>query len=154
MRGKAHQGVAVGGDEINSRRQFFAGETVKLRREFGAAAEDAFDSIMGEINFLGERFQQLGRREHALDIGMAAENGQGLVDAMLLIEVGFLNFAALDGLDDPAGIEIDAEGDAAAMLGEVLDGKAQSARAGRTEHEPVRAFGEGFVGERGWLKFS
>ena len=79
---------------------------------------------------------------------MAAEDGQGLIDAMLFVEIGFLNFAALEELDDPARVEIDAEGDAAAMLGEMLDGQAQPARAGGAEHEPVGSLGEGLVGER------
>ena len=34
------------------------------------------------------------------------------------------------------------EADAAAVLGEVLDGEAQPARAGRAEHQPVGAFRE------------
>src|SRR5688572_18801565 len=35
-------------------------------------------------------------------------------------KIGLLDFAALDALDDPAGVEVDAEGDAAAELGKVL----------------------------------
>ena len=61
---------------------------------------------------------------------------------MLLVEICFLNFAALDELDDPAGIEIDTEGDAAAVLGEVLDGQAQAARAAWAEHEPITSWGK------------
>jgi len=139
---EAHERVAVGGDEIDSGAELFAREAVELRSQLSAAAEDAFDAVVGEVDFLGERFEQLGRGEGALDVGMAAEDRQGLIDAVVFIEVGFLHFAALDALDDPARVEIDAEGDAAAMLGEVLDRKAQAARAGRAEHEPVGAFGE------------
>src|SRR5207248_419317 len=50
--------------------------------------------------------------------------------------------------DDPARIEIEAEADAAAMLGEMLDGQAEPARTGRAKHEPVGALGEIRVGER------
>src|SRR4051812_31904080 len=84
---------------------------------------------------------------------MAAEDREGLVDAVILVEIDFLNFAALEALNDPARVEIDAERDAAAELGEVLDGEAQPARAGRAEHEPVGALGEGFVAERGGKVF-
>jgi len=34
---------------------------------------------------------------------------RGLVDAVLLVEVGLLDFAAFDALDDPAGVEVDGE---------------------------------------------
>src|SRR5437763_111996 len=78
---------------------------------------------------------------------MAAQDRQGLIDAVLLVEIALLNLAALDALDDPARVEVDAEGDPAAELGEMLDGQAQAAGAGGAEHEPVGALGEGFVGK-------
>src|SRR5579862_9100278 len=113
VRRQAHERVAVGGNEIDAGAKLFADEAVELRSEFRAAAENAFDAVADEIDLFAQGFEKLGRRKHALNIRMAAENGQGLIDAMLFVEIGFLNFAALEAFDDPAGIEIDAEGDAA-----------------------------------------
>lgn len=121
---------------------------MELGRYFGAAAEHAFDAVVGEVDLLAEGFEELRRGEHALDF-IGAEDGERLVDAVLLVELGFADFATFDELDDPARIEIDAEGDAAAVLGKVLDGQAQAARAGGAEHEPVGTFGESGVGEGG-----
>ena len=55
--------------------------------------------------------------------------------------------ARLDQLVDPARVEVDVEGDAAAVLGQVLDRQAQTARPGGTEHQPVAALGEALVRE-------
>jgi len=44
------------------------------------------------------------------------EKRQRLIDAVLFVTLGFLNVAALDQFDYPARVEIDAEGDASAML--------------------------------------
>src|SRR5688572_19803297 len=51
-------------------------------------------------------------------------------------------------LDDPARIEIDAEADAAAVLAQVLDGEAQPAWTGRTQHQPIGAAREILVRQR------
>ena len=89
-----------------------------------------------------QRFDQLRRAEHAFDVVAGAENRDRLIDAMLLVRFELLHPAFFDELDDPARIEIDAEADAAAMLGQMLDGQPQPPRAGRAEHQPVRARAE------------
>ena len=61
---------------------------------------------------------------------------------VVLVRFEVLAPALLDQLDDPARIEIDAEADAAAVLGEVLDRQPQPPRPGRAEHQPVRALRE------------
>src|ERR1051325_1004596 len=77
-----------------------------------------------------------------------AQNGDGLIDAVLLVSFKVLHPAFFDELDDPARIEIDAEADSAAKLAEVFDGQSQSARTGRAQHEPVGALGKIFVRKR------
>ena len=57
---------------------------------------------------------------------------------MFLVGLQVLHPALLDELDHPARVEIDAEADAAAMMGQVLDRQTQPPRAGRAEHQPVR----------------
>ena len=116
--------------------QFLAAEAVPLRRELRAAAEDALDAGLGDARPVfdqphGERFQQLGRHERALDVVPGAENGDRLIDDVVFVFLGFLDFAFLEQLDDPPRIEIDAEADPAAILGQVLDGQPQPARARR-----------------------
>ena len=91
---------------------------------------------------MAQRLEQLRRGEHALDVVAGAKDRQRLVDAVLLVRFEVLHPALLDELDDPARIEIDAEADAAAMLGQVLDRQPQPPRAGRAEHQPVRALGK------------
>ncbi len=60
--------------------------------------------------------EQLGGREHALDVVLGRKDGERLVDDVFLIGLEVLHPAFLDDLDDPARIEIDAEADAAAEL--------------------------------------
>jgi len=121
MSSKAHERVAVRRAEIDSRDEFLADEAMELGSELRAAAEDAFNAVADEVDFLAQNFEQLGRGEDALDVVVAAEDRQGLVDAVLLVEVGFLNFAAFEAFDDPAGVEVDTEGDTAAELGQMFD---------------------------------
>ena len=90
----------------------------------------------------GQRFEQLGRGEHAADVVAGAEDRDRLVDAMLLVGFEVLHPALLDQLDDPARIEIDAEANAAAMLGQMLDRQPQPPRARGAQHQPVRALGK------------
>ena len=86
-----------------------------------------------------QRLDQLRRAEHALHVVPGAEDRDRLIDAVLLVRFEVLHPALLDELDDPPRIEIDAEANAAAMLGQVLDRQPQPPRAGRAEHQPVRA---------------
>src|SRR5947209_2138809 len=67
---------------------------------------------------------------------------------MLLVAVGFVELAVFQQLDDPARVEIDTEANAAAELGEVLDGQPQSPRTGRPEHQPMAATWEMLVRQR------
>ena len=76
----------------------------------------------------------------------ALQERQRLVDDVLLVGLELLHLPLLDQLDDPARIEIDAEADAAAVLGEVLDRQPQPARARRAEHQPVGALRESSSG--------
>ena len=89
-----------------------------------------------------QRFDQLRRAEHAFDVVAGAEDRDRLVDAMLLVGFELLHPALLDQLDDPPRIEIDAETDAAAMLGQVFDRQPQPPRAGGAEHQPIRTHAE------------
>src|SRR5687767_6060312 len=57
---------------------------------------------------------------------------------MVGIELQLGHRAALDQLDDPARIEIDAETDSAAMLAEMFDRQPETAWSRRPEHQPVR----------------
>ena len=76
-----------------------------------------------------QRLEQLRRGEHALDVVPGAEDRDRLIDAVLLVRFEVLHPALLDQLDDPPRIEIDAEADAAAVLGEMLDRQPQPPRA-------------------------
>jgi hypothetical protein len=76
---------------------------------------------------------------------VSLEKRQRLVDAVLFVTLGFLNVAALNELDDPARVEIDTEGDAAAMLREMLDSEAEAAGAAGAEVQPVSAAREKLV---------
>ena len=57
------------------------------------------------------------------------EQRERLVDDVLLVRLHLSISPPLDELDHPARVEVEHEADAAAMLGEVLDGEAQAARA-------------------------
>ena len=94
------------------------------------------------FQFHGQRLQQLGRGEHALDVVAGAQNRDRLIDAVLLVRFEVLRPALLDELDDPPRIEIDAEADAAAILSQVLDRQPQPPRTRGAQHQPVGALGE------------
>ena len=76
------------------------------------------------------------------------QNGDGLIDDVLLVRLQVVGPAPLDELDHPAGVEVETERDAASVLGEVLHRKTQPTRAGGAQHEPVGAPGEVLVGEQ------
>ena len=126
--GQAHERVPVGGGEVRAVEQLLHREAVELRRHLRAAAEDARDPELLERDLLAERLEQLRRREQAADASWALQQGQGLVDHVLLVRSIIGHLAHLDELDDPARVEVHHEADAAAVLREVLDGEAQPAR--------------------------
>ena len=99
-------------------------------------------------------FEQLRRGEHALDVVPGGEDRERLVDAVLLVRFEVLHPALLDELDDPPRIEVDAEADAAAILGQMLDRQPQPPRAAGAEHQPVRPLGKILVGQRVAEQFS
>src|SRR5262249_15725266 len=133
--------------------QLLVREAVPLRRELGAAGEDPGDAGLADrrpaiLEAERERLEQLRRREHAADVVARFQNRDRLIDHVILVRLEMLAPPLLDELDDPAGIEIDAEADAAAELREMFDGEAQAARPRRTEHQPVRSAREMLVGQR------
>ena len=72
-----------------------------------------------------------------------------LIDDVVLVGLQVLAPALFDQLDDPPGIEVDAEADAAAaVLREVLDREPQAARPRRPQHQPVGASREEFIRQR------
>ena len=91
---------------------------------------------------------QLRRAEHALHFVSCAENRERLIDAVLLVRFELLHPAFLDELDDPARIEVDAEADAAAVLGQMLDGQPQASRPRGPKHQPIRPMREILLGQR------
>jgi hypothetical protein len=107
----------------------------------GAAAEDAADAGFVDIDFLGERLEQFGRGEEAADFAVF-EDHRGLIDDVLHVGLGFVELLVRDQLLHPARIEIDEIAGAAAHIGQMLDGEAQPARAGRSHHEPGAARGK------------
>jgi hypothetical protein len=120
---------------------------VELGRHLGAAAEDPLDPQLLERGLLAQRLEELGGREQAPDVLVGLEQGQGLVDDVLLVPLHLPDLAGLDQLDHPAGVEVDLEADPAAELAEVLHGQAQTARAGGPELQPVRALRKELVGK-------
>ena len=78
---------------------------------------------------------------------MSLEKCERLVDAVLLIALGFLNVAAFDELDDPAWVEVDTEANASAMLRQMLDGEAEAAGAAGAEVQPIHTAREELVGQ-------
>ena len=71
---------------------------------------------------------------------MANDRGR-LIDDVLLIFAGHRHLAGADEALHEARIEVHEVAGVAAVVGEVLDGEAQAAGAGRADHEPV-ALGE------------
>src|SRR5262249_43961720 len=125
--------VAIRGRKIDAIQQFFHRESMELRSHLGATAEHALDASLLERDTLAQRFEQLGRREHALDV-MRLQNRQRLIDTVTLILLCPRDVALLEQLDHPARIEIDAEADAAAVLAQMLDRQPQPAWATRPKH--------------------
>ena len=71
-----------------------------------------------------------------------------MVDDMIFVVFGLFDLSLFDELHDPARIEVHAEADAAAILGQMFDRQPQSPRPGWPEHQPVGSSGKVFVGER------
>ena len=118
-RGQPHQRVAVGRRHVGAVEQLLVREAVPLRRELGAAGEDAGDARLADrrahrLEPQRQRLEQLRRREHAADVVAGLEDRHRLIDDVILVGLQVLAPALLDQLDDPARIEIDAEADAAA----------------------------------------
>jgi hypothetical protein len=84
-----------------------------------------------------------------LDVVVRAQQRQALLDHVLLVALGLIEFAQLEELDDPAWIEIHHEADAAAVLCQVLDGQPEAARTARADHQPVRSAREKLIRQRG-----
>ena len=103
---------------------------------------------------VAERFEQLRRGEHALDVVPGREDRQRLVDAVLLVRLQVLHPALLDELDDPPRIEIDAEADAAAVLARCSTASRSRRGPLGPEHQPVGPLGKILVGQRVAEKFS
>ena len=97
--------------------------------------------------------EQLGSREHRLDVVPGREDRERLVDHVVLVGLEVLHPALLDQLDHPARVEVDAEADAATVLAQVLYGQAQPARARGAEHQPVGARREVLVRQVGAEQF-
>ncbi len=71
-----------------------------------------------------------------------AQEVYGLVDDMVLVGLEMIHPALLDQLDHPARVQVHAETDAPAEVGQVLDGQPQAPGATGTQHQPVRASGK------------
>jgi hypothetical protein len=91
--------------------------------------------------------RSFGRREEAADPVVGLEDREGLLDDVPLVPLHRRDLAGLDLLDDPAGVEVHHEADAAAELAEVLDREPQAPRPGGPHLEPVGALREEFVGQ-------
>jgi hypothetical protein len=76
-----------------------------------------------------------------------AENRDGLVDDMILVRLEMFSPALLNELHHPAGVEVDAETNPAAMLREMFDCEPQPARSARAEHQPIGSPGKLVVGK-------
>ena len=92
-------------------------------------------------------FQQLRRGEHAADVVIGRQEGDGLVNHMFLILEQFVFCAPLDELDHPARVQVHTKTDPFPSLGQVLDGQAQSTRARGAQHEPVSPPGKVLLGQ-------
>ena len=74
-----------------------------------------------------------------------SQNRDRLINAMFLVFFEVIHPALLDQLHDPTRIQVDTKADSLAVLGEMLDGKSQTSRPTRPEHQPVRTLGKIFV---------
>jgi hypothetical protein len=91
-----------------------------------------------KIDLFPQRLQQFGRGEKPADFPVL-ENGHGLIhDVVHVIARDLELFGGQDAFD-PARIEVNEVAGTAAEIGQVLDGQAQAARAGRPDHQPGAA---------------
>ena len=116
--GQSHQRVAVGRRHVGAVEQLLVREAVPLRRELGAAREDAGDAHLpdGRAHRLEpqrQRLEQLGRREHAADVVAGLQDRDRLIDDVILVGLEVLAPSLLDQLDHPPRVEIHTEADAA-----------------------------------------
>ena len=119
-----------------------------LRGHGRAAAKDAANAGIPQIDFLAQGLEQFGRGEERADLAVL-ENGDGLLHHM--VHVGARHVGLLFGDDpfDPAGIQVNKITGTAAKIGQVLDGQAQPAGAGRADHQPGAAARKMGVGKFG-----
>ena len=68
---------------------FLDDEAHVLRGHRGAAAEDAADAGLADVDFLRERFEQLRRGEEAGDFAML-QNGRGLIHHVVHVGAGLV----------------------------------------------------------------
>ena len=114
---QAHEGVAVGGREIDfSLEHFLDDEADVLGCHRGAAGEHGLDAGLHERHPLGEILEEARRREHALDVAVPDDRG-GLIDDVLLIFAGHRELAHADESFHPARVEVDEITRAAALSG-------------------------------------
>src|SRR6185436_2408814 len=106
---------------------------MELRRHFGAAAKYSGDAHFLQRNFFAERFEQLRRGKEAANVVVCSQQGEALLNYVLLVLFGLFCLALLNQLDDPTRIKIHHEANAAAKLCQMFDGEAQTARAGWSE---------------------
>src|SRR5262249_1409509 len=123
------------------------------RRELGSAGKDSgdprlFDARASIGKLLGQSFEQLWSCEHAADVVPGLENRDRLFDDMGFIFVEHFGFAPLDQLDDPPGVQIHTEADAAPVLTQVLDREPEPSRPGWTKHQPICALWKKLFGQR------
>src|SRR5581483_4064644 len=144
--GQAHQCVAVSGIKTDAIfEHLLDDEAHVLRRHGGATAKDATNARAVEINFLAERFEELGCGEEPADLAVL-EDGDRLVHDMVHVGAGLVELFVGNHLFDPARIEIDEITGTPAEVGEMLDGQTQTPRAGGSDHEPGAVAREMFVG--------
>ena len=138
---KAHEGVAVGGGEVDLVFQdLLDDEADVLGRHGGAADEDALEAGLHEGHALGEVLEEARGGEHVGDLAVAQDRG-GLVDDVLLILAGHGHVAHADEALHEARVEVDEVAGVAAVVREMLHGEAQAAGAGGADHQPI-ALGE------------
>ena len=77
-----------------------------LRQHRGASAEDAANAGFENIDFLGQRLEQLGRGEETADFAVL-EDHRGLVDDVFHVGLRFVELLVRDQLLHPARIEVD-----------------------------------------------
>ena len=97
---------------------------------------------------VGQRLDQLRRREQAPDVVPGRQDGHRLIDHVGLVRLQVVHPALPDELYDPSRVEVDAEADAAAVLRQMLHRETQPARAAGPQHQPVGPLGEALIGQR------